>query len=68
MGFFKEQEMVLAKKLLIWHSRKSGVPLPDDARMEELAAGLVRDAHRIAGERGKNVLLILKEMLSDMKK
>jgi len=38
--------------------------------MEELqqqAARLVEDAHRIARERGRNVISILKEMIGDLK-
>jgi hypothetical protein len=42
--------------------------MPDEEQMEQLAAHLVEDAHRIAKKRGKNVLLILKEMVGDIKK
>ena len=36
--------------------------------LEKQAARFVEDAHRIARERGRNVISILKEMVNDIKK
>lgn len=38
------------------------------AELERQAAKLVSDAHGIARERGRNVLSIIREMISDLKK
>jgi hypothetical protein len=41
--------------------------MPDDKQIEESAARFVDDAHNIAARRGKNVLAIIREMISDLK-
>lgn len=67
MGFFRHQEMQLAKRLLIWQYQKTKTVMPEDKQIEESAARFVDDAHKIAARRGKNVLMILREMISDLK-
>jgi hypothetical protein len=62
MGFFKNQQVKLAMRLLEKQYAEAGRPLPDNARLKEQAQRLVDDAHRIARERGGNVLAILKAM------
>jgi hypothetical protein len=42
--------------------------VPTIQELERQAAKLVDDAHRIALERGSNVLTIIKELISDVKK
>jgi hypothetical protein len=68
MGFFKEQEKRLAMRLLAWKYQKIGVEPPPIGNLEAQAANLVEDAHRIAKERGKNVMAILKSLIDDIKK
>ena len=68
MGFFKSQQINLALKLLAWQHQKQGIPLPGRAVLEQQARQLVEDAHRIARERGGNVLAILKEMSGDIRR
>jgi len=68
MGFFRKQENELAVKLLKWQYNRMNLPLPDDASLRSHADRLVDDAHRIAKEKGSNVLGILKELIHDMKK
>lgn|GEM_PF-2621690 len=41
---------------------------PPEAELNRRAAKLVDDAHRIARERGRNVLSIMKELVEDVKK
>lgn len=68
MGFFRRQEERLAIQLLSWQYQKMNLPLPSMPELERQANKLVDDAHRIAGERGRNVLTIIKEMIANMKK
>jgi hypothetical protein len=44
------------------------IPVPEIKELEKQAAGFVEDAHRIARERGRNVISILKEMITDIKR
>lgn len=68
MGFIKNQQVKLALRLLAWRYEKAGQPLPDYAALSDQARKLVDDAHRIARERGGNVLSILKEMAGDIRR
>jgi hypothetical protein len=65
MGFIREQQVKLALRLLAWRYEKAGQPLPAPAVLQRHARELVDDAHRIARERGGNVLSILKQMAND---
>jgi hypothetical protein len=44
------------------------VPLPPETELKRQAENLVADAHRIARERGQNVLAIIKEMAQEIRK
>lgn len=68
MGFIKKQQVKAAVRLLAWQYVRSGQPLPDATTLEQDARRLVDDAHRIARQRGGNVLSILKEMATDIRK
>ncbi len=68
MGFLKNQQIKAAIRLLAWQYERSGRSLPEKAVLERYARQLVDDAHRIARERGGNVLSILKEMVVDMRR
>ncbi len=67
-GFVRRQEERLAVRLLEWRYQKMNLPLPSNDEIERHAAGIVNDAHRIARERGRNVMSIIKEMVADIKK
>ena len=67
MSFFRQQEKNLALRLLTWQYQRMNIPVPAMEELEQQAARLVEDAHRIARERGRNVISILKEMISDLK-
>ena len=67
MSFFRQQEKRLALRLLIWQYQRMNIPVPAMEELEQQAARLVEDAHRIARERGRNVISILKEMIGDLK-
>ena len=68
MGFFRQQEERLAIRFLTWQYQKLGKPIPDEAELKDQAAKIVQDAHRIARERGRNVIAIIKDLVNDIKK
>ena len=68
MGFIKEQQKQLAIRFLTWQYEKRNLPVPSRIELEKHAAGIVKDAHRIARERGRNVISIIKEMITDIKR
>ena len=68
MGFIRQQEERLAVRLLIWQYQRLKIPVPAMKALEKQAARFVEDAHRIARDRGRNVVSILKEMITDIKK
>ena len=67
MGFIRQQEKRLAVRLLTWQYQRMNIPVPAMEELEQQAARFVEDAHRIARERGRNVMSILKEMIGDLK-
>ncbi len=67
MGFIRQQEKRLAVRLLIWQYQRMNITVPAMEELEQQAARLVEDAHRIARERGRNVMSILKDMIGDLK-
>lgn len=67
MGFIRQQEKRMAVRLLTWQYQRMNVPVPAMEELEQQAGRFVEDAHRIARERGRNVMSILKEMIGDLK-
>jgi hypothetical protein len=68
MGFFKQQEQRLAVRFLTWQYQKLNKPVPADAELKRQADTIVQEAHRIARERGRNVIAIIKDLVNDIKK
>jgi len=68
MGFFRQQEERLAIRFLTWQYQKLNKPVPGDAELKLQAAKIVQEAHRIARERGRNVIAIIKDLVNDIKK
>lgn len=68
MSFIRRQEKRLAIHLLTWQYQRMNLPVPAMDVLERQAAKLVNDAHGIARERGRNVMSIIREMISDLKK
>ena len=68
MGFFRQQEERLAVRFLTWRYQKLNRPVPDEAELKLHAAQIVEDAHRIARERGRNVIAIIKDLVDEIKK
>jgi len=68
MGFIKHQEEKLAVRLLTWRYQKMNITVPAEAELKHHAAKLVDDAHKIARERGSNVISIMKDLVEDLKR
>ena len=68
LAFIKQQERKLALRLLTWHYQRNNMPIPHVGQLREQANRVVDDAHRIARERGSNVLAIIKELIADIRK
>ena len=68
MGFFRQQEEHLAMRFITWRYQKLGKPLPGEAELKTQASQIVSDAHRIARERGRNVVAIIKDLVNDIKR
>ncbi len=62
MGFIRRQEERMTIQFLTWKYQKSNIPLPPESELQKQAGDIVDEAHRIARERGSNVLSILKEL------
>jgi len=67
MGFIRQQEEKMAVRLLTWRYQKMNITVPSMPELERQAAKLVEDAHRIARERGRNVISIMKDLVDDLK-
>jgi hypothetical protein len=65
MGFFRTQEEKLAARFLRWQYEKQKRPLPTETEVLRQAVRIVDDAHRIAKDRGGNLLDIMKELVQD---
>lgn len=68
MGFFRNQEENLAARFLRWQYEKQKLPAPPESDIQQQAGRIVDDAHRIAKERGGNLLDIMKELVRDFLK
>ncbi len=66
-SFVRRQEERLAIRLLAWQYQRMNLPVPVIGELERQAAKIVDDAHRIARERGRNVMSIIKEMVASIK-
>jgi hypothetical protein len=68
VGFFRQQEERMALRLLTWQYQRLKIALPSEDELEARAIALVDEAHRIARDRGRNVLSIMKELVGDLRK
>lgn len=65
MGFIRQQEERLTIRYLQWQYQRLGQVPPSMAELQTKAARIVDEAHRIAKERGRNVMAIIKEMVEE---
>ena len=66
--FIRKQEERLACRFLSWRYEKMGLDALAPAELEDQAAKVVDEAHRIARETGGSVMTIIKELINDLKK
>ena len=64
MGFIRQQEERVAIQFLKWRFQKLNMTLPPDSELQKQASKIVDDAHRVARERGSNVMEIIKELIA----
>jgi hypothetical protein len=67
-AFIRRQEVNLAVKLLKWRYEQSNTTEPPESMLRTHAEQVVDEAHRIAKERGRNVMGIIKELVEEVKK
>jgi len=68
MGFIRRQEEHLVIRILVWKYQKMNLAVPALSELQRQAGKIVNDAHRIARERGGNVITIIKELVEDLKR
>lgn len=68
MGFIRQQEEKLTMRFLSWQYEKLKKPVPPEAELSQQAAKIVAEAHDIARKRGRNVMAIIKDLISEIKK
>jgi len=68
VGFIRQQEERMTLRLLTWQYQRLKIALPSEDELEARAVALVEEAHRIARDRGRNVLSIMKELVGDLRK
>jgi hypothetical protein len=66
MGFIRTQEEKLAVRFLRWQYEKHQRTLPAESEIRQQAVRIVDDAHRIARDRGGNLLDIMKGLVQDL--
>lgn len=59
--------MRLAIRYLQWQYQKLNLPLPTPSELELQARQIIKEANRIARDRGRNVIAIMKELITDIK-
>ncbi|MDJ0914028.1 MAG: hypothetical protein QNI95_10680 [Desulfobacterales bacterium] len=67
MGFWRQQQEKLALRFLIWQYQKQKIAVPPIPTLKRQAAQVVDEAHRIAAQRGGNVMTIIKSMMTDLR-
>jgi hypothetical protein len=64
----RRQEERLAIRFLVWKYQRMNLSVPAISDLQSQAGKIVDDAHRIARERGGNIMSIIKELVNDLKK
>ena len=67
-GFVRRQQERLARRYLVWQYQRIDYPVPSESELHRKSTEIVDEAHRIARERGRNVMAIIKELINDLKK
>ena len=57
----------MAIRFLVWKYQRMNLVVPAIPNLQIQAGKIVDDAHRIARERGGNIISIIKELVNDFK-
>ena len=68
MGFIRDQQIRMTAGLLRRQYQKQGLPIPVESELDRQAAAIVDQAHRIARQRGRNLVAILKDLVADIRR
>jgi ketopantoate reductase len=68
MGFWQKQQVNAAARYLRWHYEKKNADIPEPAELERQAENLVAHARQIARRTGRNVLVIVKDLVDEIKR
>ena len=68
MGFIRDQKINLARRLLERQYDQRGMPRPAPEDLQRQAAAVVDEAGRIARERGRNMLDIVRDLIRDLRR
>ena len=58
----------MAIRVLVWKYQRMNLVVPAISNLQGQAGKIVDDAHRIARERGGNIISIIKKLVNDLKK
>ena len=58
----------MAIRFLVWKYQRMNLVVPAISNLQIQAGKIVDDAHRIARERGGNIISIIKKLVNDLKK
>ncbi len=58
----------MAIRFLVWKYQRMNLVVPAISNLQGQAGKIVDDAHRIARERGGNIISIIKKLVNDLKK
>ena len=61
LNHLRQSELRLVKSILRWKLQKEGQPIPNDGELDGAASRLLEEARKIAKQRGKKLLDVLKE-------
>jgi len=67
-GFIRRQEENLTIRFLVWKYQKMNLIVPPVSELRRITSNIVDEGHRIARERGQNVISSIKELIGDIKK
>ncbi|MFO8164357.1 MAG: hypothetical protein ACQEQO_01465 [Thermodesulfobacteriota bacterium] len=58
----------MAIRFLVWKYQRMNLAVPAISALQSQGSKIVDDAHRIARERGGNIISIIKELANNVKK
>jgi len=66
--FYKTSGRAFSNPFLVWKYQKMNLVVPGNPTLQSQGSKIVDEAHRIARERGGNIIAIIKELVNDVKR